>query len=93
MTIKNPTSHPRQICYSQLMVMLYAKCYVHRTVLLDIMCWEMLPANDLQKPRTLMLNWFSAHTYNIIRLHQKIFMIASYNTEYYSINSVVKFRA
>lgn len=32
MTIKNPTSHPRQICYSQLMVMLYAKCYVHRTV-------------------------------------------------------------
>lgn len=93
MTIKNPTSHPRQICYSQLMVMLYAKCYVHRTVLLDIMCWEMQPANDLQKPRTLMLNWFSAHTYNIIRLHQKVFMITSYNTGYYSINSVVKFRA
>nr|DAS84856.1 MAG TPA: FcoT-like thioesterase domain protein [Microviridae sp.] len=31
MIIQKSLSHPRQICYSQLMVMLYAKCKLHRT--------------------------------------------------------------
>jgi len=43
-------------------------------VLLDIICWEMQPAIKSSETPYSDVMLFLAHTYNIIRLHLKMFL-------------------
>lgn len=50
-------------------------------VLLDIICWEMQPANKSSETPYSDVMLFLAHTYNIIRLHLKMSLLFSYILE------------